>query len=162
MNAREWLAAYDALQPEQKRVEKMFDDANVGEARYEDADTASFDLNEKYRDLAHVAADIFRPFIDRLGPEEVLPDPGTCNRHGGPWGFDETCGRCTYDDGTPRPLSDKGPLGPGAEDARPPLISGTGELQQVYSDEELGLTDPRDVANAESNRILAERKAQEG
>ncbi len=38
-----------------------------------------------------------------------------CERHGGPWGDDETCARCTFEDGTPRPFNDKGPLGPGAE-----------------------------------------------
>ena len=35
-----------------------------------------------------------------------------CPRHGGPWGDDETCEHCTYDDGSPRPVSDPGPLLP--------------------------------------------------
>lgn len=27
-----------------------------------------------------------------------------CDRHGGPWGGDETCARCTDEDGSVRPL----------------------------------------------------------
>jgi hypothetical protein len=57
--AAQWLEEYHSLDAEKKRVEEMFEDANCGEGRFEDADTASFDLNEKYRDLAHVAAEIF-------------------------------------------------------------------------------------------------------
>lgn len=38
-----------------------------------------------------------------------------CDRHGGRWGDDKTCARCTYEDGTERPQNDKGPLGPGQE-----------------------------------------------
>ena len=60
MSLPEWLAAYDELEPERKRVADMFEDANCGEGRFEDADTASFDLNERYRDLAHAAAEVLR------------------------------------------------------------------------------------------------------
>jgi acyl carrier protein phosphodiesterase len=59
MTREEWLAAYAALQPEQERVNEMFEDANVGDARFEDADSARFDLNERYTELAHAAAEIF-------------------------------------------------------------------------------------------------------
>jgi hypothetical protein len=60
MDHEEWLKAYDALEPERKRVAELFDKANEGEARYEDADTARFDLNERYTDLAHWGAEIIR------------------------------------------------------------------------------------------------------
>ena len=47
-----------------------------------------------------------------------MSDKRFCDRHGGAWGADPTCERCTYEDGTPRafegPLADPGPLGPGA------------------------------------------------
>lgn len=33
-----------------------------------------------------------------------------CERHGGPWGGDETCPRCTHPDGTTRAQDDPGPL----------------------------------------------------
>ena len=47
----------------------------------------------------------------------LRPRPLMCDRHGGPWGDDETCPRCTYQDGRVRPpLDDPGPLGPGTED----------------------------------------------
>jgi hypothetical protein len=55
--------------------------------------------------------------LDALGNDgEFFDDDlaNECDRHGGPWGEDETCARCTYEDGTVRPLDDKGPLGPGA------------------------------------------------
>jgi hypothetical protein len=57
-NAQQWLEEYHSLDAEKAKVEEMFEDANCGEGRFEDADTASFDLNEKYRDLAHVAAEV--------------------------------------------------------------------------------------------------------
>jgi hypothetical protein len=31
-------------------------------------------------------------------------DPVICDRHGGPWGDDETCVQCTFESGEPRPL----------------------------------------------------------
>jgi hypothetical protein len=46
--------------------------------------------------------------------EPEAPSETICERHGGTWGEDETCERCTYDNGMARPLTDKGPLGPGA------------------------------------------------
>ncbi|HVQ18707.1 MAG TPA: hypothetical protein VMT27_06685 [Actinomycetes bacterium] len=58
MTAAEWLAAYRALDAEQTQVVEMFAAANVGEGSFEDADTARFDLNEKYTELVHSAADI--------------------------------------------------------------------------------------------------------
>jgi hypothetical protein len=65
MTAAEWLAAYHALDAERTRVVEMFAAANVGEGSFEHADTASFDLNEKYRDLAHAAADILDEMTTR-------------------------------------------------------------------------------------------------
>ena len=50
--------------------------------------------------------------------DEVIARLGlvyVCERHGGPWGDDETCPRCTFTDGQVRPHSDPGPLGEGAE-----------------------------------------------
>jgi hypothetical protein len=44
-------------------------------------------------------------FADVVGEWEDI-----CDRHGGTWGDDETCERCTYEDGSVRPLDDKGPL----------------------------------------------------
>jgi len=38
-----------------------------------------------------------------------------CDRHDGNWGEDSTCERCKYESGLTRPLTDKGPLGPGEE-----------------------------------------------
>lgn len=53
----------------------------------------------------------------RLQIDEVnwpAPGPLHCDRHGGTWGDDKTCPRCTYPDGRIRPpLDDPGPLGPG-------------------------------------------------
>jgi len=43
-----------------------------------------------------------------------------CGRCGGQWGVDKTCEHCTYDNGHYRPLDDKGPLGPGAEEKTVP------------------------------------------
>ena len=60
MSRTEWIAAYDELEPERERVAALFEDANNGEGSIEHADTASFVLNEKYRDLAHVAAEVLR------------------------------------------------------------------------------------------------------
>jgi hypothetical protein len=60
MTREEWLAAYDALEPERERVARLFEAANCGEGSFEHADTVSFDLNERYRDLAHAAAEILR------------------------------------------------------------------------------------------------------
>lgn len=40
-------------------------------------------------------------------------EPAVCERHGGTWGDDETCARCTYENGTVRSLDDAGPMGPG-------------------------------------------------
>jgi hypothetical protein len=37
-----------------------------------------------------------------------------CDRHDGRWGWDETCPRCTDEDGNIRPTAEPGPLGPGA------------------------------------------------
>ena len=34
----------------------------------------------------------------------------TCERHGGPWGSDPTCPRCTTEGGSTRPVSEPGPL----------------------------------------------------
>ncbi|QAY17429.1 hypothetical protein SEA_IDYN_81 [Gordonia phage IDyn] len=46
-------------------------------------------------------------YPDTVGPngEELLTDGEgpTCERHGGPWGGDETCELCTDDDGRARP-----------------------------------------------------------
>lgn len=56
----EWLAQYDALDAESKEVTALFDAANEGEGRYEEADSARFDLWEQYADLAHSAADMLR------------------------------------------------------------------------------------------------------
>lgn len=47
-----------------------------------------------------------------VGPHNVTVL--SCDRHGGTWGDDETCERCTHEDGTARPQADKGPLGLGA------------------------------------------------
>lgn len=46
---------------------------------------------------------------DRIDDEHEQTTPGpTCDRHGGPWGSDETCENCTDEDGivlpTPRPV----------------------------------------------------------
>jgi len=60
MTRTEWLDAYAALEPERERVARLFDDANCGKGSFEYADTAGFDLNEKYRDLAHVAAEVMQ------------------------------------------------------------------------------------------------------
>jgi hypothetical protein len=60
MTRAEWLDAYAALEPERERVAALFDDANCGKGSFEHADTVSFDLNEQYRDLAHVAAEVLR------------------------------------------------------------------------------------------------------
>jgi hypothetical protein len=38
----------------------------------------------------------------------------TCERCGAYWGNDGTCSRCTREDGSPRPVTEPGPLGPGA------------------------------------------------
>lgn len=56
----EWLAQYDALDAESKEVTALFDAANEGEGRYEEADSARFDLWEQYADLAHSAAELLR------------------------------------------------------------------------------------------------------
>lgn len=37
-----------------------------------------------------------------------------CERHGGAWGDDETCERCTDDQGAVRPVGKPGSLGPGS------------------------------------------------
>jgi hypothetical protein len=58
---------------------------------------------------------------DRFAPEWVREWQGPfeinviCTRHGGEWGDDETCPRCTFEDGNIRPTAEPGPLGPGAE-----------------------------------------------
>ncbi|SEC76498.1 Uncharacterised protein (plasmid) [Tsukamurella tyrosinosolvens] len=36
-----------------------------------------------------------------------------CERHGGPWGGDVTCPRCTTEEGFPRDPFKPGPIGPG-------------------------------------------------
>lgn len=41
---------------------------------------------------------------------------GNCPRHGGTWGADTTCEHCTYGDGSIRPPTDPGPMGPGQAD----------------------------------------------
>jgi len=46
----------------------------------------------------------------------IKPEPLECERHGGPWGEDLTCARCTYENGTARPRADAGPMGPGLVD----------------------------------------------
>jgi hypothetical protein len=56
----EWRAEWKSLKAERKRVRKMFAKADVGEARYEDADSAGFDLNERLADLAYAANQIFK------------------------------------------------------------------------------------------------------
>lgn len=38
--------------------------------------------------------------VGRILPEDAAPT--TCGRHGGPWGEDSTCERCTDEDGNPR------------------------------------------------------------
>jgi hypothetical protein len=171
--AAQWLEEYHSLDAEKAQVEKMFEDANCGEGSFESADTASFDLNEKYRDLAHVAAEVLdailagqrtvtewgfrhpgfphadiaphvetqytgqdgwhvgpytekdvhshangRPVVKRtrvVTPDVIGEWQDICDRHGGVWGDDETCARCTFENGTVRPLDDKGPLRPEVE-----------------------------------------------
>lgn len=64
----------------------------------------------EYGELAQEALDGI------IWPPKPTTGPLLCDRHGGPWGEDLTCARCTYQDGTVRPpLDDPGPLGPGAE-----------------------------------------------
>jgi hypothetical protein len=49
--------------------------------------------------------------LDALGDAtKALKTEQTCDRHGGVWGDDETCARCTFEDGTPRPIDEPGPL----------------------------------------------------
>jgi hypothetical protein len=60
VSREEWLAAYEALAPEAKRVVELFDAANMGEGSYAEADTARFDLNERYTELVHWAADLLK------------------------------------------------------------------------------------------------------
>lgn len=60
MNRQEWLAEYDALDEEYERVSEMKEAAGMGEGSYEAADTAGFDLNERYAELAQSAAEILR------------------------------------------------------------------------------------------------------
>ena len=59
MTAAEWLAAYRALDAEHERVREMKDAAGEGRGSYEEADSAGFDLDEKYTELAHAASDVF-------------------------------------------------------------------------------------------------------
>lgn len=39
--------------------------------------------------------------------EESTTDATICQRHGGPWGGDETCENCTTEDGDTRPIPDE-------------------------------------------------------
>lgn len=55
----EWVAEYHRLDAEANRVSDMKEAAGVGEGSYEQADSAGFDLNEQYADLARAAAMIF-------------------------------------------------------------------------------------------------------
>jgi hypothetical protein len=61
----------------------------------------------------------------------VSADLPICDRHDGPWGQDETCARCTWDDGTPRPVDQPGPLRPAP-----------GEWPGVNADRPTGYIDP--------------------
>lgn len=47
------------------------------------------------------------PFGINLAPNAPIKQ---CERHGGNWGEDETCARCTYENGEPRDSEDMGPL----------------------------------------------------
>lgn len=58
------IAAYDNLAAEQEKVEQLFQAAENGDGTYHAADTASFDLNEKYADLLHLAIDCLRELED--------------------------------------------------------------------------------------------------
>lgn len=71
-------------------VEPGFTEADVAEAVREYIATVGFALDEP---------DSIRPVSD-------------CDRCGGPWGEDQTCSRCTFSDGTPRPVNNPGPLPP--------------------------------------------------
>lgn len=75
--------------------------------------TADDIANDPDGDLDFVREDERAPewIKDWSGPFDIHV---VCDRHGGDWGEDETCARCTYEDGTVRPLADMGPLGPGA------------------------------------------------
>jgi hypothetical protein len=55
---------------------------------------------------------IWRETCDRHETFTAEHEPA-CDRHGGLWGEDPTCQRCTHSNGMARDLDDKGPLGPG-------------------------------------------------
>lgn len=50
------------------------------------------------------------PWPDLLSVWTVVIPDGNCDRHGGPWGEDKTCPRCTFLDGSVRPADEQGPL----------------------------------------------------
>lgn len=65
------------------------------------------------RALAYLSRNGVVATLANLREEE--PDATTrCDRHGGAWGDDPTCERCTTSDGTPRLVGQPGPMGPGA------------------------------------------------
>lgn len=73
MSIEEWLAGWDALNAERERIAALFEAANNGEARFEEADSARFDLWERESELAQGAAEIFRELRKNSGepnPEE--------------------------------------------------------------------------------------------
>lgn len=76
---------------------------NAADERFEDHDAEPSGL------LANLATwRIFGPsamrerFVTGLSGLTIMEV--ICERHGGPWGADPTCERCTYENGRPRPV----------------------------------------------------------
>lgn len=70
-NIKEWLDRYDALDAKRKEVQELFDAANEGEGRFEDADSKRFDLWEVESDLAQDAATLLRElYVNSTLPSE--------------------------------------------------------------------------------------------
>lgn len=67
---KDWLDRYDALDAKRKEVQRLFDAANEGEGRFEDADSKRFDLWEVESNLAEDAATLLR----ELHKNSTLPE----------------------------------------------------------------------------------------
>jgi hypothetical protein len=64
-------------------------------------DPAEFNDSDAIVTLLNEVGSYWRVDWDEIG-RHWLPETDECGRHGGPWGEDETCERCTREDGTPR------------------------------------------------------------